>query len=827
MTTPLVQAGALPAQSRYAPIHTNRFFTGLWTQRNPLRDAATPYLYEKFYAGSRYDSLIAGFNAELTTRLTIGRRPGLSLYNSNSFAPIRRFYSFRRFKAGGTAISVIADTDANVYDATSGTQRVILAKSVGSGRTSFQSVGNELFMGDGLDQQMYVAPLTAWRATTAFTAGQFIVDTNFNIQQCTTGGTTGSVQPTWATGVRATTADSGVTWTNRGSATQYWGEVTPASGPTVAPGAANPALRFWQPLTAISTPYAIQDKNGGVLQAIVNGGTTGSTYPNFLLRTAQSTSGGSNFSPNTPDGSQTWRSLGPAGAWQASFNNNAQATVILDPNGNWQITFSNGTTGGSQPSWSTGLGATTTDGGVTWTCYGPATKVATDYQYAFSYHDVDGHVGSASSIIDIGPTVGNLNYSAVIGGPALAAGKCDAIWIWRTANGGSTLLFLASIPNPGTGNWTYTDSLPDSALNAQLQAPIAGVNNPPPAGLINIEFHNNRLWGSVGNVVYYTTAPNVNVGSNFQSWPSLNAFTFPAYVTRLKKTSLGLLVFTVSDVYIITGQGTSTSPYNPVPFLEGFGLQNYDALTVNGTTLYMHTTDNQVISFDPGAGTVEVGFPIGDQFEDNYSPASSYVTWHNKGSRDKALYVADGTTGWFRMMNAPAPETGIVWSPKATIAAGCGCVQSVEVSPGVKQLLVSNTVAGPILQRDRTVNTDNASTFSWGFTIGSLVLAHGGQTAEIAFITADSQKQGTRPTIGVLLGEIAGTFTNLTRNRQDPPLLPASTSLFNDRYVFTNQQPVFCRHLQISFSWKAENFAQELLTYSIYGALLQERTANG
>src|SRR5947209_15986052 len=99
MANPLEQAGAVRDPSKYAPIHTNRFFTGLWTHRSPLRDAATPFLYEKFYSGSRYDSLIGGLNCELSSRLTLRRRPGHSVYNSQTFPAIKRFYEFRQFSA--------------------------------------------------------------------------------------------------------------------------------------------------------------------------------------------------------------------------------------------------------------------------------------------------------------------------------------------------------------------------------------------------------------------------------------------------------------------------------------------------------------------------------------------------------------------------------------------------------------------------------------------------------------------------------------------------------------------------------------------------------
>jgi hypothetical protein len=55
----------------------------------------------------------------------------------------------------------------------------------------------------------------AWPASQTVTAGQMIVDSNGNIQECTTGGTTGSTAPgNWSSTVGATTLDgSNVVWT--------------------------------------------------------------------------------------------------------------------------------------------------------------------------------------------------------------------------------------------------------------------------------------------------------------------------------------------------------------------------------------------------------------------------------------------------------------------------------------------------------------------------------------------------------------------------------------------------------------------------------------
>jgi hypothetical protein len=53
----------------------------------------------------------------------------------------------------------------------------------------------------------------SWAASTAYTAGNLIVDANGNIQRCTTAGTSGSTASIWATALGATTSDGAAVWT--------------------------------------------------------------------------------------------------------------------------------------------------------------------------------------------------------------------------------------------------------------------------------------------------------------------------------------------------------------------------------------------------------------------------------------------------------------------------------------------------------------------------------------------------------------------------------------------------------------------------------------
>src|ERR1035441_4734299 len=168
MSNALIAAGAIPkGQSNWSPIFSDRFFSGLYSNRNPLRDPATPFLYAKFYSASRYDAIWDGLNAEISPRLTLRRAPGHSVYNSQIFPGINDYYSYHITSVNTpNSLRVVADTKPDgvnlygaVYDVTGpNTKTLIFAKSAGSGQTRFISVGNTLYMGNGVDLYELLSP---------------------------------------------------------------------------------------------------------------------------------------------------------------------------------------------------------------------------------------------------------------------------------------------------------------------------------------------------------------------------------------------------------------------------------------------------------------------------------------------------------------------------------------------------------------------------------------------------------------------------------------------------------------------------------------------
>lgn len=491
--------------------------------------------------------------------------------------------------------------------------------------------------------------------------------------------------------------------------------------------------------------------------------------------------------------------------------------VVVDTNGNKQQVTTAGTSGTSQPTWAVDQASTTPDGAGTlvWTNEGPLGLSPTaGYQYVYAFkNSTTGHVSTASpASATTGPLIGQ---NIQVGGLRSADAQVDKIEIFRTTDGGATYQFLADIANPVSGTWTFTDTLQDTQLNNLILAPLANSNNPPPAGLTNLAYHAQRIWGAVGNIVYFSGGPDTTTGSGLESFPPANTFAFPSLVNRLVPLSIGLLVFTTSDIYLIAG--TSTLTFYPLPYIEGIGLRSYNAIDILGSTISLLTSDSQFLAIS-ASSVSEDGFPIGNLLQ-QFDPTKAYVSAHVSGTSDKAIFVADGLTSWYRMNPNQMPEGGPAWSPKAAITGGVTAIASLETSPGVHQLLCAQS-NGTVLYRDFTNFSDNGTAYSAFVTLGSMVLAQPGQLAVVDSITLELQNVGSVPSLGVLMNEISGSFANLAQSVNDPPdLLPSTTVMSNRFYLSQNPKGNLCRHLQMKVTFAAEAVKNELLTISIYGGL--------
>jgi hypothetical protein len=617
-------------------------------------------------------------------------------------------------------------------------------------------------------------------------------------------------------------------------------------------GAVQPAFPAW------STSQAAQDTYNAVTEG-------GSTNPKGEFYTQVNAA---------PGNAIRWLNIGPATdfGWAGTTPFTAAGTEIIDTNNNLEAAYETGISGQTQPNpWNTtkfGLTADAAGSTLQWINLGSVP--ANTNQTAISATSTQGFKYGIALCNTLDNTVSNMGTSSNGTGPlngsganvtfAPAAGlnintvdpQSDWIALFRTADGGSIPLLV-----PGDGNpfiytvplcqWLlngFVDSTPDAQLDTQAEAPNGGENTPPLPGAINLAFHLNRLWYSIGNTVYWTTGPLAPVGNGINGTLDANFSTVPSQVKRLVPTAIGMLVFTIADIYIIAGAGTSTNPILPaIPYEQNIGLANYNALDINGALIGWYTTDKQFIIFDPSGGLNYAGNPIGDQLRLNngqpgqsWNPAKVYVAWYANGE-DMGWYLGDGVNGWYKLISTPSPETGECWSPFATIqtsssnVGNISAIASVKTAPGVHALVMGpSTSNGKLCFRSITATTDNGTTDSNGTTyqaiaiFGSYVLAQPGQVAKVAFLTFDSVRVGSPLVLGVLIDEAlpyyTGSFDIIKNWVNDPPNLPQSKSILGQRFYLSDNpdDAAYLRHMQFSVQWPAEAAMNELQAFAIFGA---------
>jgi hypothetical protein len=288
--------------------------------------------------------------------------------------------------------------------------------------------------------EIFAAALPAtWRASNAYTAGQFVIDSNGAIQVVLTAGTSATTAPAWSATVAQTTTDGAVTWLNNGPLawqpdTAYikgqfivdpngfmqivTSAGTSASTPPAWPQTEKPGQTTsdgiiwqtqgkaqWKPDTSYTTGQFILDAAGNI-QIVQSGGISADSAPSWNPNSGQT----------TQDSAVVWQNLGHS-AWQPSTHYSA-GQAILDSNGNIQLATIGGTSGTSAPAWKKTTGNTSLDASFTWT-----TGAQLTWQPRFQYP-------AGQIIID---SNGNLQSAAAAG----VSGANPPVWN-TTPNGTTT-----------------------------------------------------------------------------------------------------------------------------------------------------------------------------------------------------------------------------------------------------------------------------------------------------------------------------------------------------------------------------------------------------
>jgi hypothetical protein len=430
--------------------------------------------------------------------------------------------------------------------------------------------------------------------------------------------------------------------------------------------------------------------------------------------------------------------------------------------------------------------------------------------------------------------------------------QVDTIVIWRDGDGGGVdnMFELIEIPAPkpigGVAQpWQFKDFLPDVAstvsginfpgLDNFIGAPINHANDPPLAAFRPLcsKLHFQRVFGAVGNTVYFSGGPDVLTGNPNEAFSPDDDFPFESTVTACIHTPAGLICPTTTDFECIYG-GPLTSSFYATTMVPGVGLLSYNAWDVIGGEICFLSSDSQFWILNPSLQLARSGFPVGNKLK-AFNAANAYVTVHESGT-DNAVYIADGSSEWFRLnphqVGADVSGENVsVWSPRAAIVGGCKMVQSLVTAPGVRKLLVGGTGTNqPILKRDTSVYSDNGSAYSSWFDIGAITLVSPGQRAAIDFVQMDFESVGTQPLVSFVIDDPtpSPSWNLLSQFVFDPPIVYQGNAItpnyWPDRfYISQTMQVALGRRIRLKVDFgSTDTVRNELISFGIFGRKYQE-----
>jgi hypothetical protein len=349
----LTQHGAQPQkQPKYVPIFIDRAFTGLYTQRAVLHDPSD--IYTSRYYGGRPDALWMGQNIELTNRLTLQRRPGLTQFSSFPYptSPLRSY----PFQLLDGTIRVIIDT---------GTSGNLSVTSVTAGSGSAVYFGT-FPAGAGNGYVGLIFSISGFTNTNNNTTSGFVCTASTATTLTLANASGGTTETAAAVAVTS----GGVFWDQQnGSAVLLFGKAVGA-GQTY--------------FTAVAGILYMGD---GVE---VKKYTPANTFATIVAHTPPQPSTTTNtvwnwggIAPSVPIATSVTASGSAAGTWQPNTWFSTMG-VIIDPNGNIQqltnvtkATVANtignvgliGISSSGGPNWNFTPGTTTNDGpNVVWRC---------------------------------------------------------------------------------------------------------------------------------------------------------------------------------------------------------------------------------------------------------------------------------------------------------------------------------------------------------------------------------------------------------------------------------------------------------------------------
>lgn len=418
-------------QAQVPRITISFFSTGLYTRRSQL---FAPFRSIGINVVSYHDALLDGSNMEVTDLLEVQRRPGFSHLCSvglDSGEIINQFYSYRN--SAGTVLSFIdsnqrlalfsSDSITTIYNKTTTNQGFV------------QEVDNTSYFQDGVEATKYdtilgttsswglAAPVTTptivsgnannpgfWTPKGSYVTNSSLLDPNGNVQNnIGSAGTSGTFPPVWPAIFGSVIQDGpNIQWKNLGTIGTWVAGVIYALGCVILDSNGN-----LEQLTAQVAPpglpqtancYSYAAGAGGVASLKLNGTI-------FSIGEQVALSGfhtGHGFNGQTVTLTNVYDIDAPQSqvdfAW---FDPNGGSHTFGSDNG-IVTSVTPAATLPVEPTWSTTIGSTVSDGQNTWKMIGPGTALAyTGYSWTYAYRTLYGHLSTSAPVsTSTGPIIG-------------------------------------------------------------------------------------------------------------------------------------------------------------------------------------------------------------------------------------------------------------------------------------------------------------------------------------------------------------------------------------------------------------------------------------
>jgi len=722
-------------------------------------------------------------------RSTLQRAAGFIPYNSNAVTGIpQKFFTFQPVSTG--TLLPIVDTTTGVYQLSpTGTATTIQTKTQAR-QSSFFAVGNYLYIGNP-------------EFSKKWDSGSPQGTTNWGIAIGSVNNATGPNPP--GAGV-----NDGGTWTNPGNITVSDGvfatrAIVGNAGGTVVDGLYLAATTFAFGIPVTSTI-------NGILVEVQGKVSTLSGTPQIYVNLSKDGTTPAGIAKSTALGlGNAFVSLGGASdLWGTTWTPNDVNGIAALLGG--VVSFFGGTVTFSVDFVRITVFGT---GGPTVALVAGTLTAQQGFQYVFCYgNSADNNISNPTPpSSSIKPTAQGVQISLT----ASTDPQVNQIRVFRTTDTGTGQVFfeLPTSPYPNvTAN--VTDNATDNTLQVTQSVTLNSLAfTPPPAGLVNIEWYAGRLWGSVGNLLYFSAGPdNFPMGRGTSNWPPANVFELPTQI--VKNVALnggnGMLAITLDGIHI--AQGIANPGFTVNKWLSDIGARQQNAVDTDGSNIYIFTSDRQFLKIS-SQGIEELSQNISDQ-TDLFDPTKVYVCQHRSGSQDSRVFLTDGSTQWIPynlMMGA--------WETSRTLGdgSGMGAISSIEISPGIYKLLKGSTTANQIIeQRDLTTFSDNGSNYGFNVVFGNIPIADPSQLANIENLVGRFTNVGNLPAVSILPNDISGAFVTIPRSVNEPPEASnPPTGHFAFRW-YLNDAPVWTQmsSLQIKFAWPADPFQEEMLSWGLF-----------